>query len=513
MSKPTINIKYYLSMLALSIALNLQTSVVHGQVTQLKAADNTPYTSNAQANGVSVQLNQAELDQILAPIALYPDTLLSHILVAATYPLEVIQAARWRLANKDLEEQQALNAVEDKDWDPSVKALIPFNDLLQRFSEDLDWLQSLGDAFLNNEEQVLSSVQTLRQKAYAQGNLNNNQYIEVSQEDEQITIQPTQKEVIYVPYYDTRVVYGPWWWDSYQPYYWTRPSYYVLNSGVYWSPSFHIGPTFYFGGFRWHDRYVYADYNYRSRVYRSWPHDSRRVVVNREYSRWQHNESHRRGVHYTTNGQAISRDYGNLKTNPNRYVTNSTEYSGQKRQQIDKQRVLDIHQYQTEKTQQRNKSLHDDKRATQIQQELKVSKYDNVSKDKPRLLNQTSSLQRSRALDKKQVDASINSRPQSQAQEKKQVDATISSRPQSQAQEQSQKDIRPSTDTNRQPKNVFQKTQQTQYKRQEQSKYNNPNNTYRQRESSQNSNRKTSSSSSSSSSSNKSHQVQRRVKE
>ena len=88
---------------------------------------------------------------------------MSHILVAATYPLEVIQAARWRLANKDLDEQQALNAVEDKDWDPSVKALIPFNDLLQRFSEDLNWLQALGDAFLNNEEQVLCSRQSKQQ--------------------------------------------------------------------------------------------------------------------------------------------------------------------------------------------------------------------------------------------------------------------------------------------------------------------------------------------------------------
>ncbi|MEP7704090.1 DUF3300 domain-containing protein [Paraglaciecola sp. 25GB23A] len=486
MSKPAINIKYYLSVLSISIALSLQANVLHAQVTQLKAADNTPYTNNVQSNELSVELNQAELDQILAPIALYPDTLLSHILVAATYPLEVIQAARWRLANKDLDEQQALNAVEDKDWDPSVKALIPFNDLLQRFSEDLNWLQALGDAFLNNEEQVLSSVQTLRQKAYAQGNLNNNQYIEVSQENEQITIQPVQKEVIYVPYYDTRVVYGPWWWDSYQPYYWNRPSYYVLNSGVYWSPSFHIGPTFYFGGFRWRERYVYADYAYRSRAYRSWPHDSRRVVVNREYSRWQHNETHRRGVHYTTNGQAISRDYGNLKTNPNRYVTNSTEYSTQKRSQIDKQRVLDIQHYQSEKTQQRNKSLHDEKRASQIQQELKVNKYEKVNNNKQRLIDQASSQQRSRT------------------QETKQYQAPVTSARQSQVQEQSQRDSRSSTDTNRQ-----QKTQQTQYKRQEQSKYNNTNNTHRQRESSQKSN----SNSKTNSSSNKSHQSQRRVKE
>ena len=119
-------------------------------------------------------LDQAQLDQILAPIALYPDTLLSHILVASTYPLEVIQAARWRATNADLDEQQALNAVEDKDWDPSVQALEPFNDLLQKLSEDLDWLQSFGSAFLVNEQQILTSVQNLRRKADEQSNLTAN---------------------------------------------------------------------------------------------------------------------------------------------------------------------------------------------------------------------------------------------------------------------------------------------------------------------------------------------------
>ena len=129
-----------------------------------------------------IVLDQAQLDQMLAPIALYPDTLLSHILVASTYPLEVIQAARWRAANADLDEQQALNAVENKDWDPSVQALVPFNDLLQKLSEDLDWLQSLGSAFLVNEQQILTSVQNLRQRAYEQGNLTDNDYVDIEQE-------------------------------------------------------------------------------------------------------------------------------------------------------------------------------------------------------------------------------------------------------------------------------------------------------------------------------------------
>ena len=146
-------------------------SVLVGASTQLAQAQDTNQVQALGQNDTSnaaieaVELNQAELDQMLAPIALYPDTLLSHILVASTYPLEVIQAARWRANNDKMDAQQALNAVEDKNWDPSVKALVPFNDLLQKFSQDLDWLQSLGNAFLLNEEQVLSSVQNLRKKS------------------------------------------------------------------------------------------------------------------------------------------------------------------------------------------------------------------------------------------------------------------------------------------------------------------------------------------------------------
>src|SRR5690606_12981568 len=95
--------------------------------------------------------NRAELDQMLAPIALYPDTVLSHVLIAATYPLEVVQADRWTRANTRYTGQSAVNAVEDQDWDPSVKALVAFPEILRRMSDDLDWTQRLGDAFLVDE--------------------------------------------------------------------------------------------------------------------------------------------------------------------------------------------------------------------------------------------------------------------------------------------------------------------------------------------------------------------------
>ena len=296
-------------------------------VVQLAQAqqDVSPKTSEV------AELDQAQIDQMLAPIALYPDTLLSHILVASTYPLEVIQAARWRAANQDLNEQQALNAVEDKHWDPSVQALVPFNDLLQKLSEDLDWLQSLGSAFLINEQQILASVQNLRQKAYEQGNLNNNDYVDVEQEEGIISIETVRKEVVYVPYYDTRVVYGNWWWQNHQPYYWHRPSHSIFNAGLYWSIGFNIHPRFYFGGFHWRNRHVVANYHYRSHADRYWSngHNNRQVVRVKEYPRWSYNQKHRRGAQHRVNGQRIVRS-----------IDGGSKSKGY--QQIDKQRVLNV---------------------------------------------------------------------------------------------------------------------------------------------------------------------------
>jgi hypothetical protein len=301
-----------------------------GSVVQLAQAQE-------EASSEYIELDQAQLDQILAPIALYPDTLLSHILVASTYPLEVIQAARWRAANADLDEKQALNAVEDKDWDPSVQALVPFNDLLQKLSEDLDWLQSLGSAFLVNEQQILTSVQNLRQKAYEQGNLTGNDYVNIEQEQGEIVIETVRKEVVYVPYYDTRVVYGNWWWQDHQPYYWHRPSHSIFNAGLYWSTGYYIRPSFYFGGFHWRNRHVVANYHYRNHADRYWSnnhnsHNNRQVVRVKEYPRWSHNQQHRRGAQHRINGQRIIRNVND--------GNKSTSY-----RQIDKQRILNVNDY------------------------------------------------------------------------------------------------------------------------------------------------------------------------
>lgn len=260
----------------------------------------TPTTaSTVDATGLQ-QFSQAELEQILAPIALYPDTILSHILVSATYPLEVIQAERWTVQNTNLEGSTAVEAVSDKDWDPSVKALVAFPNVLKRLSENLEWTQKLGDAFLQNEEKVLASVQSLRQRAYDEGSLDKMEKVSVTQENNAISIAPIEKEIVYVPYYDTRVVYGSWFWPSYPPVYWGAPYYAGYNPGYYspfyWGPSVYINYGFHFSAFNWggHHLVRIPYHNYNPHHYYS-PHQ---IAGHRNVQPWVHNPSHRRGVSY-----------------------------------------------------------------------------------------------------------------------------------------------------------------------------------------------------------------------
>ncbi len=131
----------------------------------------SPLLVFAQDQPTSRRFMQEELDQMLAPIALYPDSLLAQVLMAATYPLEVVQADRWAKINRNLTGDQLNDALDNKNWDPSVKALVPFPQVLAMMSERLEWTQKLGDAFLDQEDEVMGTVQELRAKAEAAGNL------------------------------------------------------------------------------------------------------------------------------------------------------------------------------------------------------------------------------------------------------------------------------------------------------------------------------------------------------
>jgi hypothetical protein len=235
-----------------------------------------------------------ELDQMLAPIALYPDPLLSQILMAATYPLEVVQAARWSRTNSHLKGQDAVRAVEPMDWDPSVKSLVAFPQILHRMDEKLDWTQRLGEAFLDQEPHVMDAIQGLRQQAARAGNLRSNEQMRVTRQDEHILIEPAQPQVVYVPYYDPAVVYGPWWWPAYPPAYWgPPPGYYAWPAyapGFFWGTGIAISWGFFFGHADWHHRHVKVVYVH--------PHHPARGVPTAKPVKWQHDPVHRRNVPY-----------------------------------------------------------------------------------------------------------------------------------------------------------------------------------------------------------------------
>jgi len=169
-----------------------------------------------------------ELDQMLAPIALYPDPLLSQTLMAATYPLEVVEAARWSRANPGLKSDAALAAVANQDWDVSVKSLTAFPQVLANMDAHLDWTQKLGDAMLGQQQDVADSVQRLRAEAVAAGNLTSNSQQTVSYlgsgDDRMIEIEPVNAAMIYVPYYNPTWAYGSWPYAAYPPDYFIRLS-------------------------------------------------------------------------------------------------------------------------------------------------------------------------------------------------------------------------------------------------------------------------------------------------
>lgn len=148
-----------------------------------------------------------EIERLVAPVALYPDALLAQIFMAATYPLDVVQASRWAGENSDLEGEALQLAAEEQGWDPSVQSLVFFPDVLDRMNGHLDWTQSLGEAYLGQEDETIQAVQTLRTEAYDIGNLESSEQQTVVKEGDTIIVQPAQPEIVYVPSYNAETVY------------------------------------------------------------------------------------------------------------------------------------------------------------------------------------------------------------------------------------------------------------------------------------------------------------------
>ena len=167
------------------------------------------------------QLFKAEqLDQLLAPIALYPDTLLAQILMAATYPIEIVKADRWRQdpSHASLRGDQLANAIEAEAWDPSVKSLVPFPRILRMMDEQLDWTEQLGNAVVAQQADDMDAIQRLRYEAAEAGTLWSTAQQRVTTERQGIVIEPVNPEFIYPPVYSPAGVYGPWPYPDYPPF-------------------------------------------------------------------------------------------------------------------------------------------------------------------------------------------------------------------------------------------------------------------------------------------------------
>ncbi len=191
--------------------------------------------------------SEEELAQMLAPIALYPDALLSQILMAATYPFEVVEAERWVTKNPYVKGKDLDEALQAKDWDVSVLALCHYPKVLTMLAENLSWTARIGDAFANQEEDVMDTIQDLRARARAAGNLATTPEQKIIIEGGYIHIEPAGPDYIYVPAYDPQVVYGHWWLPLFPPFPILLPGLVVTGPGIIFSPRFSVG----FGVFGW----------------------------------------------------------------------------------------------------------------------------------------------------------------------------------------------------------------------------------------------------------------------
>lgn len=254
----------------------------------------------AQPAGDAVQnykFSKEELTQMLAPIALYPDALTAQVLMASTYPLEVVEADRWRSQTLQLQGKDLDAALQDKEWDPSIKSLCHFPDILKSMSDKLDQTRKLGDAFLGQQEEVMATLQELRSKARAQGHLNTTSEQKVHDEAGNIRIEPANPETIYVPVYDPFYVYGPWWYPDYPPYYWYYPTWFYGGVSIAFGPGIFFGfDAFSWAWFDWPYHRIHID---RDRIRRFDRHFDKR---DDDGDFWKHDPRHRQGVAYRDQG-------------------------------------------------------------------------------------------------------------------------------------------------------------------------------------------------------------------
>src|SRR5262245_9351750 len=257
----------------------------------------------ARAESPATPHDAAQIEALVAPIALYPDGLLAQVLMASTYPLEVVEAARWSRQNAGVTGQALEDALQKQSWDPSVKALTALPQTLQLMSDKLDWTQLLGDTFLARQKDVLDAVQRLRARADAARNLKSTNQQKVTKTEAPrpatrrgqcappapaviYTIEPANPNVYSVPIYNPGIVYGTWPYLMYAPFHWYPPGY-VANNVFSFAAGVAVGSAIW-GNIDWRRRRVDIDVDRFNRFNRT----------NIASTTWVHNPEHRRGVPY-----------------------------------------------------------------------------------------------------------------------------------------------------------------------------------------------------------------------
>src|ERR1043166_7950318 len=269
------------------------------------------------------KLPNDQLDSLVAPIALYPDSLLAQTLAASTYPLEVIQLQQWMNNNKNLQGKALADAVAKQPWDPSVQGLVEYPDVVQRMAGNIQWTTDLGNAFLAQQSDVMDAVQRMRAKAQGTGNLKTSAQSVVQTETvpsgkQVITIQQANPEVVYVPSYDPTVVYGPA--PVQYPYYpYTYPGY-VPGTALMWGAGIALGAAAWgawgghWGNCDWNGGNV--NINNNNNFNRNVNNNFNRNNVNRgQGGNWQHNPQHRGNAPYGDRGTA-NKFGGNARQQP-----------------------------------------------------------------------------------------------------------------------------------------------------------------------------------------------------
>jgi hypothetical protein len=262
-------------------------------------------------------LTQQQLQQLVAPIALYPDALLAQVLTASTYPLEVTMAARWSEKNQNLKGAALQDAMQQQPWDPSVKGLTSVPQVLVMMNEKLDWTSQLGEAFLAQPDDVQNAIQALRRQAETTGNLKSSKEQKVSKvaaaprsgyvgPPEYIMIEPLEPDYIYVPVYDPVLVYGPGFWPpAYAPFFWHPP---------WWT----VGPVFGFGSALFVGPALWYHYNWGSgglaaiqtnaALYSKF--NKVNVAGGGQFQNWKFDPTHRGNVQFKNTN--LQQQFGNL---------------------------------------------------------------------------------------------------------------------------------------------------------------------------------------------------------